>query len=269
MKAPQATLADALQRATAYWASKGRSSRMMPLRAQRVIALAHLPLTTPLGGLTPSTGTMILTALGRLSKGSQASYYAAFRRMLTLSGVPTADWPSAGTPPRRVREPIEPAHLDKLTAWLIEKGYLETATLAAVLRGTGMRVEVEALSRTAWTVDPAKGLLRVTGKGGHERVIPVAETALWSLWRKDRVALMQAVPYDTHHSRWAKGCEALGIPERQRALHAVRHLYATQAYERSGRDLHVVRELLGHADINTTARYIGVDMERMRHAAGA
>lgn len=255
------TLQDALTLATTYWAAKGPSSRMMPIRAG--VGVSELGAHLPLSSLGPEHGTQLLTGLrGRgLSKASLSSYYAAFRRMLALSGVSTVAWPQPGPVPRRVREPFQPGDLSCLGEWLKERGHLATSNLAALLLITGLRVEVEALSPGACSWEDDR--VTVTGKGGHQRVVPFPP----GLGAGLRSIQQQAsrVPYATHLARWNRGVKALGISSRLPTPHAVRHLYATKAYAKC-KDLMVVKELLGHADVATTAGYIGVDMERMRDA---
>ena len=78
---------------------------------------------------------------------------------------------------------------------------------------------------------------------------------------------MRCISYEGHLKRWQRGVGLARITSKLPTPHAVRHLYATEAYARC-RDLTIVRDLLGHADINTTARYIGVDMAALARGAG-
>lgn len=268
------TLAEVLSTARRYWEAKGASSRMMPIRAEKCADLLGAtpehpnrkgwPRSVPFETVGPSIGTGLLTELSKqgLSKSSQASYYAAFRRALALSGISTEGWPSGPTPARRVRDPLSVEHVLALREWMNERGWSETAGLIHVLNYTGMRVAEEALNPVAWQADLFKNQLRVTGKGGHERVIPVRDAAkLVSLLR-----LARGVSYSAHLKRWTKGVADLGIDSKLPTPHSIRHLFATRAYAKSGKNIRVVQELLGHADPGTTARYIGVDMEELREA---
>jgi integrase len=276
------TLREAHTLATRYWDTKGGTTGpVMAMRAEQVIKHAGLGWGRKVSSLTASDGTRALTGLHKLSVSSRASYYAAFRRMLALAGVSTVGWPQAGHAPRRVREPMPREAAESLQAWFATNDMPESADLVTVLLGTGMRVKVEALSFDAWQVAhgwvgvmPGCGptnasVLRVTGKGGHERLIPINPALGVILTGKQRMQAMRRLSYSAHMKRWKQGVEALGIQSKLPTPHSLRHLYATEAYRRSGCNLHVVKELLGHADINTTARYIGVNMEELRHAAGA
>lgn len=267
----------ALDKAKLYWEAKGQSSRMMSIRAQSCASAlgynaARKRLVTDLG---PGDGTTILTHLHRkqLSKGSIASYYAAFRRAVELSGGSCRDWPKPGTPPRRCREPLSEVDLRRLSKALEgwteggETGGWETHGLLQLLWGTGLRVDVEALRSDALEWRPESRTLKVTGKGGHERVIPVERPETIALLNDpERLKAMRGISYSWHLKKWMDRVDKLGIASLKPTPHAVRHYYATRAYAKSGRNLKVVQELLGHADISTTARYLGVDVETMRSA---
>lgn len=259
------TLQACLDQATLYWTTK-RNAGIMSMRAQACVdTLGSKRVASSL-----KVGDAITVLEGLRSRGlspaSQSSYYAAFRRMLALSGIATTDWPSGPTPPRRTREPIPMADLGRLKEELAP--HPATLDLAHVLSATGMRVDVEALSFTSWVPrdGPQGKLLAIRGKGGHERVIPVEDELAWSiLTDNDRSAAMRKTSYRTHLRNWQGAIQRAGITSKLPTPHAIRHLYATQAYAKC-RDIRVVQELLGHSDIATTARYIGADIERMRHA---
>jgi site-specific recombinase XerC len=209
----------------------------------------------------------------QLSPSTVVAYYSAFRRMLALAGYPPPPtWPNAPTPPRKsLREPMGADDLDKLIAWLRGKGWSDTADLAVLLRGTGLRVDVEALDRdaTAVILGAAYDTLTVTGKGGHERSIPVLDPETRSLLRSpERVLAIRAVPYATHYDRWSKGVAQSGIKSGLASPHSLRHAYACHALERSGGNLVLVQELLGHSDPATTARYLKVDLGKKAAALG-
>jgi integrase/recombinase XerD len=73
--------------------------------------------------------------------------------------------------------------------------------------------------------------------------------------------------------RWASPLKAIreafqaaGIYEKGKLTHAIRHTVATRMLQQ-GVDLETVRDVLGHADLTTTARYLHVVDERKRAAA--
>lgn len=260
------TLRQAHSAASAYWDTKrGTTGKVMAMRATKAVTLGGLGWDRKVSSLTAGDATSVLTGLRRLALSSRASYYLAFKRMCGLAGHSCMGWPSAGAAPRRVREPLTREDAKRLHTWFTAQGMGETADLLTVLLGTGMRVEVEALSFDAWTWHGLNHL-HITGKGGHHRIIPVQGNTV-AVMKAERMNAMRRLSYGAHLKRWNRGVQALGIRSKLPTPHAVRHLYATEAYARC-KNLNVVKELLGHADINTTARYIGVDQGELRHAAG-
>jgi integrase/recombinase XerC len=150
----------------------------------------------------------------------------------------------------------------------------DTAILL-LLYGSGLRVS-EALSLTLKDA-PIKGreTLRMTGKGGKTRIVPVLPVTQTALERY--VALC---PYPLERDeplfRGAKGGvldsrlvrltmerlrEELVLPETA-TPHALRHSFATHLLSAGG-DLRQIQELLGHASLSTTQVYTEVDRDRL------
>jgi integrase len=206
-----------------------------------------------LSSLKPEDGTEILRGLAlSLSRSSTASYYAAFRRMLALSGVSTVDWPKAPKAPRKVKAPVEASKVLLLIETLIANGWGNTAQLIRAMQATGMRVEVEALSGG---LQMKEGMLRIeAGKGGHERLIPTkADIEVDTSITEKRYG---GLTYEGHLRRINTCCKALGICIKP---HDLRRMYVKDVYEANGKDIRVAQVLAGHADPGTTAGYIGVD----------
>lgn len=263
---PAPTVAQALALASLHWdeRSGGRVMSTMANRCGALVGLAKL-----VHSLSPEDGVRLLAALRGegLSPKSAKSYYGAFRRALTLSGVSSALWPAAPSTPRKTRDALEPADLDRIITWFREhrlEGHSSTADLAVLLRATGARINVEALSDRSLRISLGDGpfdTLHVTGKGGHERLVPVVDPECRALLRDlDRMRDLKSVTYSAHLKRWRKAVKALGITSRLPTPHAVRHLYATNALDKSGGNLTMVQELLGHSDPATTAKYLHVDL---------
>lgn len=260
------THSQALHKAVTFWDAKGSSGRVMRIRAETCIKLLG-GMSRKLSSLSAVDGTDLLSALRKtsLSRGSVIAYYAAYRRMLNLSGLATVDWPGAGSPARRLRTPIPRLKLELMMAHMQNKGWLATADLLRVLLATGSRIAVEGMRLEAGhlhTDITGQSWWRVIGKGGHEREVPVADKeAVAILSDRERMRAFQNMSYERHRQIWHKAASDLGIEGF--TPHSVRHLYATQAYAQSGKDLIVTRDLLGHSNINTTAGYVGVDREAL------
>lgn len=252
------TLAKALETASRYWDANDRSHsrrssggcKMMPIRASRCVELLGGG-KRKLSSLTPEDGTLLLTGLAnQLSRSSVASYYAAGRRMLALSGVSTVLWPKAPKVPRVVRQSVDASAVDQLIKGLKQRGWFDTAELIEVLKGTGMRVEVEALSGP---LGVRQGMLLVeAGKGGHQRLIPTQASLMVP------VSDMRygGLTYEGHLRRINAMCAQLGISVKP---HDLRRAYARKVYDDNDKDIRTAQVLLGHADPGTTAGYLGVD----------
>jgi integrase/recombinase XerC len=122
---------------------------------------------------------------------------------------------------------------------------------------------------------PERDVLRIEGKGGKERLVPVLPVAQEAIARYLALCPYPLKP-DTPLFLGAKGGplspriiqllmekmrESLGLPETA-TPHALRHSCATPLL-RAGADLRQIQELLGHASLSTTQIYTEVDRERL------
>jgi site-specific recombinase XerD len=147
----------------------------------------------------------------------------------------------------------------------------------------GLRCE-EIVNLDASSVDFESEQVRVLGKGGKERILPVGEPAQRALRRyldRGRRALAgdpreQALFLSKSGRRLSNSdvTRRLGLWTREAALaagvspHALRHSFATHLLE-GGADLRTIQELLGHASISTTQVYTRVDAARLRDSYAA
>lgn len=106
--------------------------------------------------------------------------------------------------------------------------------------------------------------LRVHGKGGRVRAVPLPEDLAHELLRRDGFLFPGQV--DGHLSA-AYVSKLISRALTSSTAHQLRHRFATRAYQLGGRDIRAVQELLGHASIATTQIYTGVEHEAMRRAA--
>lgn len=143
----------------------------------------------------------------------------------------------------------------------------------------------EEIRFLAWKdVDLTAGLLRVTAKppafspkDHEERSIPLNEDLL-SFLRELRDAYPDAewVCINCEFGQWSLGLTkwarelfiAAGIERDFGTLHRLRHSFGTRLLH-AGVDIETVRDLMGHADISTTARYLSTTDQRRRDAVAA
>ena len=146
----------------------------------------------------------------------------------------------------------------------------DTAVLT-LLYGSGLRIS-EALSLCVRDA-PIKGrdMLRVTGKGGKTRVVPVLPVTCEAVARYLQLCPAELGPNDPLfigvrgkklspriiQLRVAKARAPLGLPDTA-TPHALRHSFATHLLG-AGADLRAIQELLGHASLSTTQGYTEVD----------
>ena len=146
--------------------------------------------------------------------------------------------------------------------------------VSTLLWGCGLRIS-EALSLRGADA-PLATSLRITGKGGKERIVPVLPAAQQAVER-----YMDLCPYDLDASDaplfrgvrggplgpgaiqkvMARARMQLGLPA-SATPHAMRHSFATHLLNAGG-DLRAIQELLGHASLSTTQAYTAVDTARL------
>lgn len=176
--------------------------------------------------------------------------------------------------PRPLSEEAAATMLDEIGAdaredWITAR---DTA-VATLLYGLGLRIS-EALSLTR-ADHPLPQTLRITGKGGKTRLVPVIPVAAEAV-----AAYVALCPFDLAPGdplfRGARGGPVnprqiqaamerarlrLGLPATA-TPHALRHSFATHLLSAGG-DLRAIQELLGHASLSTTQAYTAVDAARL------
>lgn len=153
-------------------------------------------------------------------------------------------------------------------------GVRDSAVLE-VLYATGMRVSELACLPLA-RVNLRQGVIRVSGKGGRERLVPIGETAMEALerWlpvrrklrpRGEWLFVSRSGRQLSRQAIWARIRKlALDAGIREAVYpHRLRHSFATHLLD-NGADLRVVQMLLGHADLATTQIYTHVSRARLK-----
>lgn len=167
------------------------------------------------------------------------------------------------------RAVIDTVELQSRTPWIAARD----VAVVTLLYGCGLRIS-EALGLTGADA-PLPATLRIVGKGGKERVVPVIPAAQGAV-----AAYLRLCPYppdpDEPLFRGARGGALnpraiqtamaqtrmqLGLPATA-TPHALRHSFATHLLAAGG-DLRTIQELLGHASLSTTQTYTAVDTARL------
>jgi integrase/recombinase XerD len=162
-------------------------------------------------------------------------------------------------------------HIDQPLAWR-DRALLELAY------GAGLRVsELCGLAITDLIL--TDNLVRIYGKGGKERLVPLGRTVIGAVSvylhtirpdldrgkSRNRVLLNARGEPLSRVGAWGivkRATERAGITK-QVSPHTLRHSFATHLLE-GGADLRAVQEMLGHADLSTTQIYTHVDREYLR-----
>jgi integrase/recombinase XerD len=129
---------------------------------------------------------------------------------------------------------------------------------------TGLR-RAELLSLKPGDVDLSNKVLRVIGKGDKERVIPISLALLPMLAAWLPTCDRRVFPLSARRINKLVANYALASGCRHFHPHSFRHFFATQLCEH-GVNLRVIQELLGHADISTTAIYLDVIPRHLQSA---
>ena len=151
-------------------------------------------------------------------------------------------------------------------------------TMLELLYAGGLRV-TELVSLKLSQVNMQQGVVRLIGKGGKERLVPLHEESL--RWLRDYLADSRAQLNKGHASEylfttrrgqcmtrqafWYLIKRYAAIAEIHKALspHTLRHSFATHLLN-NGADLRVVQMLLGHSDLSTTQIYTHIAQERLK-----
>lgn len=157
------------------------------------------------------------------------------------------------------------------------QGVRDTAMLE-LLYGTGMRIS-ELIGLNLEDVHLTMGFVRVFGKGGKERIVPLGKSAVAAIdlyLQNARSALQGTYPKTdaffinrrgkrlTRQGCWKLLKEHATNANIQQEItpHTLRHTFATHLIE-NGADLRAVQEMLGHADISTTQVYTHISKTRL------
>jgi integrase/recombinase XerD len=227
-----------------------------------------------------------------LSATSAARAVVAVRgmhRFALLDGLVPDDVAHEVRPPTPARRLPKAVPVESVVALIEAAGAVEgprglrDRALLELLYGTGARIS-EAVGLAVDDLDRGQSTVRLAGKGGKERIVPVGSYAL----RAVEDYLVRARPALAANSRggvrggalflnvrggalsrqsaWAilrSAAERAGVDSTAISPHTLRHSFATHLLD-GGADVRVVQELLGHASVTTTQVYTLVTVDRLR-----
>jgi len=222
-------------------------------------------------GISPRTASRTLSSIRR--------FYRYLLREAVIAVDPSAEivFPKLGRPLPGVLSEAQVESLLAAPNTATATGLRDRAMLE-ILYATGLRVS-ELIGLRLGNLDLEAGWLRVTGKGGRQRVVPMGEPAIDSI----RVYLQQVRP-DWQSERSA---DYVFLSRRHQALsrqafwyvikrlarqakitatvspHTLRHAFATHLLNH-GADLRSVQMMLGHASLSTTQIYTHVAKHRLQ-----
>ncbi len=230
----------------------------------------HLLLRRYLAGMSKKTR--------KSSIGRKLAAIRSFFRFLLRRGVITKNPAELiATPKKEQRLPFH-LDIDQTTALMEapesgQKYALRDRAILELLYSSGLRVS-ELTGLNICEFDPTGGMVRVTGKGGRERIVPVgsrAQNALQEyLNQRNEETARGALFLNTRGGRINRRSVArivdthvLRIAAFKRiSPHTLRHTFATHMLE-GGADLRAIQELLGHASLSTTQKYTHVSIDRL------
>ncbi len=230
--------------------------------------------------------------LGKLSEDGMSARSIA-RKLATLKSFFTRalknEWITVN-PVYSIRTPRIPKSLpailtqeeaQQLTEPDSEDPFINARDLAVVelLYGTGIRLS-ELISANIGDCNLREGLLRVTGKGNKQRVLPLGKNASQSITnylslRKeifgkalsgDPLILSRRGRRISHRAvqdRVKKILTRIAPAMKKKSPHILRHSFATHLLD-NGADLEAVRSLLGHEDLSTTQIYTHVRTDHLK-----
>lgn len=254
-------------RHVANWLQSAQTSLAEASREQLFAYLAELVRS----GVKPRTSARRLSSLRQ------------FYQLAVREGWLSED-PSALIEAPRLGRPLPKSLSEADVEALLDAPELETPEgqrdrcMLELLYATGLRVS-ELVGLTADQISLTQGLVRVVGKGGKERLVPMGDEAATWVQRfagDGRVQLLAGRGCNaffptrrgagmTRQAFWYRIKKHAQIAGIQASLspHTLRHAFATHLINH-GADLRVVQLLLGHSSLSTTQIYTHVARERLK-----
>jgi integrase/recombinase XerD len=190
-----------------------------------------------------------------VSRGKVA--FSPVGRTLTVRGE--IKMPRIALTPEQVQRLIE----------VVQKKSVMAATALNTMQAVGLRIN-EVLNLRVGDIYQDLGIIRLTGKGNRERQVPMSDATALSLQlmaidKQEGDFVFPTTEWSLRR-RFRKGAELVGIPEGY-SPHDLRRFFATDQWRR-GTALEIIQRILGHANIQTTLRYIRNNTEDLQGYTG-
>lgn len=206
-----------------------------------------------------------------------AAIRSFFRFLLRRGDISKNPAELVATPKKELRLPFH-LDIDQATSLMEspdneERHALRDRAVLELLYSSGLRVS-EVTGLNIGELDLAGGMVRVTGKGGKERIVPVGRRALEALQEylnlRGDTSGKDPLFLNTRSTRINRRSVARIIDAHVMKIaafkrispHTLRHTFATHMLE-GGADLRAIQELLGHASLSTTQKYTHVSIDRL------
>ena len=272
------------------WAERGLSQNTLQSYRYDLQSLALHQQEMNGSLLSASREDLLLFLAGRVGQGSSprslSRYLSGFRQFyqwLLREGRISAD-PSALIESPKLGRGLPKALSEQQVVALLEAPDIETPlglrdrTMLELMYATGLRVS-ELVDLELPNINLNQGVVRVTGKGGKERLVPLGEESISWLQRYlgtarsdmlkgaecSRVFVTARKAGMTRQAFWhaiRKYALVAGIDQTV-SPHMLRHSFATHLLNH-GADLRVVQLLLGHSDLSTTQIYTHIAREGLK-----
>ena len=225
------------------------------------------------------------SGLAASSAGRALVVARGLHRFAVREGIVDVDVAADVSPPATGRHLPDTLSVDEVTQLIdaVPDGEyadaldLRDKALLELLYGTGARIS-EVMGLTVDDVTDNDGILRITGKGNKQRLVPIGSKAVEAVEAylvRARPLLAQGKSHAlllntrggalSRQSAWAilKNAAARAGLDKDISPHTLRHSYATHLLE-GGADVRVVQELLGHSSVTTTQIYTHVTADNLR-----
>jgi len=225
------------------------------------------------------------SGLAASSAGRALVVARGLHRFAVREGIVDVDVAADVSPPATGRHLPDTLSIDEVTQLIdaVPDGEyadaldLRDKALLELLYGTGARIS-EVMGLTVDDVTDNDGILRITGKGNKQRLVPIGSKAVEAVEAylvRARPLLAQGKSHAlllntrggalSRQSAWAilKNAAARAGLDKDISPHTLRHSYATHLLE-GGADVRVVQELLGHSSVTTTQIYTHVTADNLR-----